>query len=54
MPAAYLKVKRRLLAKGKGMDEAQEGAAKIYNAKHPNAPISGKEYDKKVARRKKR
>lgn len=48
MPKAYEKMRDKF-AKEMDYDKAQEKAAKIYNSKHPKAPV-GRGSDKKKGR----
>lgn len=40
MPAAYMKMRDKFASQGMSYDAAQAKAAKIYNAKHRNAPVT--------------
>jgi len=42
MPAAYEAMRDKLASEGMSYDAAQGKAARIYNSKHPNAPVTGK------------
>ena len=41
MPKQYEAIRDKLVAKGMNYDKAQGHAAAIYNARHPNAPVTG-------------
>lgn len=45
MPAQYEAIRDKLAAKGMEYDKAQAHAARIYNAKHPGHPVTGKSDD---------
>ena len=48
MPEGYEKLRDKLKREeGLSHDEAQKKAAKIWNAKHPNNPVTGKHRGKK-------
>lgn len=49
MPAQYLAIRDRLHAQGVKMEEAKKRAAKIYNATHPDAPVT-RNYESIVAK----
>ncbi len=49
MPAQYEAIRDELAAKGMDYDKAQEHAARIYNARHPKAPVTGHSDAKKLA-----
>lgn len=51
MPKAYTGMRDKF-AKTMSYDKAQEKAAKIYNAKHPDKPVTAK-YEKQHSGRKK-
>lgn len=42
MPAGYVKMRDALMRKGMSKNAAQAKAARIWNAKHPDNPVSGK------------
>lgn len=46
MPKAYLKMKRKFRKEGLSDKAAKGKAARIYNSKHPDAPVT-KDYDEK-------
>lgn len=50
MPKQYEAIRDRMMGKGMGEDEAQMHAARIYNAKHPGAPVTGKHKGKGKAK----
>lgn len=52
MPRAYEKMRDKFVRDGLGYDAAQEKAARIYNSKHKDAPVTGKSDQK--GRKKKR
>jgi|GEM_PF-1617838 len=52
MPAAY-EAMRDKFAQSMGYDAAQGKAARIYNAKHPGAPVTGKHHSGNKAHKKK-
>ena len=39
MPKQYEAIRDKLVAQGKSLKEAKTSAAKIYNSKHPKAPV---------------
>ena len=41
MPKQYEAIRDQFVRKGMDYDEAQTRAAKIYNAKHPDKPVTG-------------
>lgn len=43
---------RNKFANDMDYDDAQTKAAKIYNSKHPNAPVTGKSEGKKKSKKK--
>lgn len=47
MPKAYEAMRDKFASGGMSYDAAQGKAARIYNAKHPNAPVTGKREGKK-------
>ena len=51
MPAQYLAMKEKFMSQGMSEDTAQSKAARIYNAKHPGAPV-GPNYEKKRGKKK--
>lgn len=51
MPAQYEAMRDRLVSEGMSYDKAQEHAARMYNAKHPKAPMSGHHEGKGDAKR---
>lgn len=53
MPKQYLAMKRKFKSQGMDDDAAKTKAAKIYNSKHPGAPVT-KGYDAKRSRKRKR
>ena len=42
MPKAYEAMRDKFIKEGLSKNAAQEKAAKIYNSKHPKAPVTGK------------
>jgi hypothetical protein len=42
MPPQYEAIRDKLVKEGKPLKEAKTTAAKIYNSKHPEAPVTGK------------
>ncbi len=40
MPRQYEAIRDKFIAEGKPVAEAKTRAAKIYNAKHPDAPVT--------------
>jgi len=48
MPAQYEAIRDKLASEGMNYDQAQSHAARIYNAKHPKAPVTGKSDDKRM------
>ncbi len=46
MPEGYEKIRDSLIKKGYPVDKAKEKAAKIWNSKHPDNPVTPN-YDKK-------
>jgi hypothetical protein len=53
MPKQYEAIRDKL-SKKMSYDQAQEHAAKIYNAKHPSNPVTGHHSEKKSSRRSKK
>lgn len=52
MPAQYEAMRDKFASSGMSYDAAQAKAARIYNSKHPGAPVTGHN-EKKPARKKK-
>lgn len=50
MPKAYESMRDKFAAEGLSYDAAQAKAARIYNAKHPNAPVTGKHEGRRMQR----
>jgi hypothetical protein len=50
MPKQYEAIRDKFVSKGVPLKEAKTRAAKIYNAKHPGAPVTNKP-DKKGKRK---
>ena len=44
MPAGYERMKAKFKREGLGDREAKEKAARIWNAKHPKNPVTGKKH----------
>jgi len=42
MPKAYEEMRDEFRRQGMSLDAAQAKAARIYNAEHPEAPVTGK------------
>lgn len=42
MPAQYEAIRDKMESQGMSEDAAQSHAARIYNAGHPDAPVTGK------------
>lgn len=40
MPKQYEAIRDKFISEGMSSDEAKTRAAKIYNAKHPSAPVT--------------
>lgn len=53
MPRQYEAMRDKFAKDGMDYDKAQEKAARIYNAKHKDAPVTGKS-DKKGAKKKRK
>lgn len=47
MPRQYEAMRDKFAKEGMNYDEAQGKAARIYNAKHPDTPVTGKSEKKK-------
>jgi hypothetical protein len=50
MPKQYKSMRDKFVSEGLSLNAAQSKAARIYNAKNPENPVT-KEYDKQSARR---
>ena len=50
MPKQYEAIRDKFVSEGMPLKEAKTRAAKIYNSKHPKAPISGAHKRERVAR----
>jgi hypothetical protein len=47
MPAEYEAMRDKFMRQGLSKARAQEKAARIYNSRHPDAPVTGKSHGKK-------
>ena len=47
MPRQYEAMRDKFIKEGLSKNAAQEKAAKIYNSRHPKAPVTGKHGGKK-------
>jgi hypothetical protein len=47
MPKAYEEMRDKFMRQGMSKDAAQAKAAAIYNAKHPDRPVTGKHKTKR-------
>lgn len=50
MPKAYESMRDKFAGEGMSYDAAQAKAARIYNAKHPNAPVTGRSEGRRMQR----
>lgn len=51
MPKQYEAIRDKFISQGMGTKEAKTRAAKIYNSKHKENPVTGKSEDKAFASR---
>ncbi len=53
MPKQYEAIRDSLVSSGMSLKDAKSHAARIYNSKHPKAPVTGKSEGKKPKRKSK-
>lgn len=51
MPKAYEAMRDKFAGEGMAYDNAQAKAARIYNSKHPDAPVTGRSEGRRTQRR---
>ena len=51
MPKQYEAMRDKFAGEGLSYDAAQAKAARIYNSKHPNAPVTGRSEGRRTQRK---